>query len=115
MRKLVLFALLLVAALASAPLGSATPASDQYSIAIHVSSSYLISANGHTTQMLDVTIDGKKYRLAADFNGNLLALGDYKAKLTKDDHRTPYESDQVYEFQFPDNKTRKFFVYGQFE
>jgi len=46
---------------------------------------------------------------------NLLALGDYKAKLVKDDHKTPYESIRMYEFQFPDKKTRKFAVAGQTE
>ena len=47
--------------------------------------------------------------------GQLLVLGDYKAKLVKDEHRTTYDSYQVYEFLFPDGKTRKFQVVGQIE
>ena len=45
----------------------------------------------------------------------LLALGDYKAKLVRDDHRSAYDSFQVYEFLFADNKTRKFEVIGMTE
>jgi hypothetical protein len=44
-----------------------------------------------------------------------LALGDYKAKLVQDKHRTAYESSQAYEFLFPDNTTRKFTVVGWIE
>jgi len=44
-----------------------------------------------------------------------LALGDYKAKLVRDEHKTSYESAQVYEFLFPDKKTRRFEVVGQSE
>jgi hypothetical protein len=46
---------------------------------------------------------------------SLLALGDYKAKLVQDVHETTDESSEAYEFLFPDNKTRKFFVVGQTE
>jgi hypothetical protein len=44
-----------------------------------------------------------------------LALGDYKAKLVKDEHESAYDSYQVYEFLLPDKKTRKFVVVGQSE
>jgi hypothetical protein len=44
-----------------------------------------------------------------------LALGDYKAKLVKDEHKKTYESLQEYEFLLPDKKTRKFSVVGQTE
>lgn len=66
-------------------------------------------------QKLDVTIDGKKYELAATGNGYLLALGDYKAKLVKDAHMGTYDSLRIYEFLFPDQHTRKFNVVGQTE
>jgi hypothetical protein len=45
----------------------------------------------------------------------VLALGDYQAKLVRDDHETGYESDKVYEFLFSDKKTRNFRVIGQRE
>ena len=44
-----------------------------------------------------------------------MAPGDYKAKLVKDEHLTAYESTQIYEFLFPDKKTRKFIVVGETE
>jgi hypothetical protein len=44
-----------------------------------------------------------------------MALGDYKAKLVKDEHETVYDSVRVYEFLFVDKKTRKFDVIGQSE
>ena len=73
-------------------------------------------------QMLNVVIDGKKYELEAPtLRANLqagvalLALGNYKAKLVQDKHKTAYESSQVYEFLFSDNTTRRFTVVGRIE
>jgi hypothetical protein len=45
----------------------------------------------------------------------ILVVGDYKAKLVKDDHETVYESIRVYELRFVDKKTRKFDVIVQTE
>jgi hypothetical protein len=110
MNRAALFVLLLLAAFAPA-----APAPDVYSIEVHVISSHFppLRVAG---QNLNVIINGKKYELngSAD-DGSLLALGDYKAKLVKDDHKTTYESVQVYEFLFADKKTRKFEVVGQSE
>jgi hypothetical protein len=65
---------------------------------------------------LGVVIDGKNYNLQSEIALYfLLALGDYKAKLVKDEHKTTYDSLQIYEFLFPDNKTRRFVVIGQSE
>jgi DNA topoisomerase VI subunit A len=44
-----------------------------------------------------------------------LTLGDYKARLVKDEHWGTYDSLQVYELLFPDRKTRKFMLVGQME
>ena len=74
-------------------------------------------------QRLSVLIDGKKYELEApatlranlQAGVTLLALGDYKARLVQDVHKTAYESSQAYEFQFTDKKTRKFMVVSQSE
>lgn len=64
---------------------------------------------------MDVVIQGKKYELRSELSlGKLLVLGNYKAKLVKDDHPTAYDSSQVYEFLFPD-KTRPYVVVGQSE
>ena len=121
MRKAVLTVLLLFGTLASA-----APNPDEYSIDVHVTSSYWRVAasilSPEPVQRLAVIIDGKKFELEAPatrVNRNagvtLLALGDYKAKLVQDVHKTTYESSQAYEFLFPDKKTRKFFVVGRTE
>jgi hypothetical protein len=106
MKRAALFVLLLLASLAPA-----APAPDEYSINVHVTSSYTLAGE----QGLDVVIHAKKYQLSGVPRGGLLALGDYKAKLVKDEHQTAYESHQEYEFLFPDNKTRQFEVVGQSE
>lgn len=106
----------------------AGPNNDEYSISVHVISSRWVMEpailNGpQPIERLGVIIDGKKYELAApaplranlQAGVTLLALGDYKARLVQDVHKTAYESSQAYEFQFPDKKTRKFIVVGQSE
>jgi hypothetical protein len=105
----------------------AAPNPDEYSINVHVTSSHwvmepAIGTGPEAFQMLNVVIDGKKYELEAPtLNANLqagvalLALGNYKAKLVQDKHKTAYESSQVYEFLFSDNTTRKFTVVGRIE
>jgi len=86
--------------------------SADYTVNVHVSSSST-DRGGH--QVLDVVIDAKKYELRSELSiGYLLELGDYKAKLVKNDHPTAYDSSQVCEFLFP-NKTRPYVVIGQTE
>jgi hypothetical protein len=109
--KLTLAILLLLPTFAHA----SDPKPTDYTITVHVSASHIAFA-GTGVQDLDVVIGAKKYELISDRAvGQLLALGDYKAKLVKDDHKTTYDSYQVYEFLFPDGKTRSFDVVGQIE
>jgi hypothetical protein len=121
MKSTALFVLLLLATFSWA-----APNPDEYSINIHVRSSRWVMEQTLTSpeacQKLYVIIDGKKYELeASTFKGNLeagvtiLALGDYKAKLVRDQHKSTYESSQAYEFLLPDKKTKKFAVVGQTE
>ena len=99
----------------------AAPNPDEYSINIHVVSSYFVTVPGHggtagTVQRLGVLIDGKRYELSAlASRGGLLALGDYKARLVRDEHKTTYESRQDYELAFPDKTTKRFSIIGQSE
>jgi hypothetical protein len=86
-----------------------------YTITVHVSACHLSFVSLSTLQNLDVVINGKAYELQAVSNDGVLALGDYKAKLFQDLHKTAYESSQTYEFLFPDMKVRKFSVIGQTE
>jgi hypothetical protein len=91
-----------------------TPA--DYTINIHVNASRsVIERDINPWQELSVVIDGRKYELKGYGEGVLLALGDYKAKLVKDEHKGTYDSLQVYEFLFSDRRTRKFSVVGQAE
>jgi hypothetical protein len=92
------------------PLAGATSGSANYPTTVHVSSSQLYA--GYL--QLNVVIEGKKYCLLGVYDGVLLP-GDYKAKLVKDEHKTSYETEQTYEFLFPDNKTRKYNLIGQSE
>lgn len=115
MRRTAFVWLLLFATLTSAtPPPGASPQGD-YNIVVHVTSSYYVPYNGNVEQWLDVVIDGKKFKLSDSANGYVLAPGDYKARLIRDDHKTPYESYRMYEFLFPDKKTRKFHLVGQSE
>ena len=124
MRKIALCILLLTAFSFS----WAGPSTDEYSINVHVSSSRwgmepFTHEGSQPVQRLSVIIDGKKYELEApatlranlQASVTLLGLGDYKARLVQDVHKTAYESSQAYEFQFSDKKTRKFMVVGQSE
>jgi hypothetical protein len=110
-KKITLTILLLISALAWAG-GDPNPA--EYTINVHVSSSRIDIERGF--QVLNVLIDGKKYELGSELRiSRLLALGDYKAKLVQDEHKTTYDSYQVYELLFSDKKTRKFLLVGQTE
>jgi hypothetical protein len=86
-----------------------------YTIIVHVSACHLSFAPPSVFQDLDVVINGNKYELQATSSNGVLALGDYKAKLVQDAHKTAYESSQTYEFLFSDMKVRKFSVIGQTE
>jgi hypothetical protein len=110
MKRAALVVLLLLATLAPA---AQTP--NEYPITVHVASAYFLGAVVSHSQGLDAVIGGKKYALAGDSDVALLALGDYKAKLVKDEHKTSYESYQQYELLFPDKKTSRFTVVGHSE
>ena len=113
-KKIALTLLLLLSTLA---LAKKNPIPADYTINVHVSSAHLVT--GYTAQVLTVIIDGKKYELegyaGAKFYRFVLELGDYKAKLVRDDHHGTYESYRIYEFLFPDQTTRQFTVVRQTE
>ena len=114
MKNLALVVVLMLSAVAWA---GSEPSPAEYTVSVHVSSSLMVLEGESIafSQRLTVTIDGKKYELRSARVNALLALGDYKAKLVRDEHRTAYDSYQVYEFLFPDHKTRKFEVVGVME
>jgi hypothetical protein len=108
MKKIALVVVLLFSALAWA---GTVPNPADYTINVHVSGSRI----GERGQLrLQATIDGKKYELEGDLGFGLLLLpGDYKAKALAVSAAPPaYDVNGVYEFLFPDNKTKKFSLVG---
>ena len=102
----------------------------QFSLAVHISASAYAPENDPKLGELDAlseivtaTINGRHYQLEgptssakAFMHGNgLINPGDYHAKLSKDDHKTSYESQQQFEILFPDGTTRPFSVIAQSE
>ena len=91
----------------------------EFNINVHVSESRTVkhSEGAPRYQYLNVSIDGRKYELESTLGvERLLTPGDYKARLLKDEHENGgYDSQQVYEFQFSDKRTRDFLVVGQVE
>jgi hypothetical protein len=108
MKNLALAVLLLVSA--SAWAGTEPNAAD-YTINVHVNSSRLTDGDGSWIR-LSVIMDGKKYELQGVPTRAMLAPGDYKARRVKDEHKTTYDSLRVYEFLFPDMKTRQYYLVG---
>lgn len=101
-------------------LWTASPAKPpEYNITVHVAASRTVkhSESSPRYQYLNVTIDGKKYELESVLGvRGLLNLGDYRARLSTDNHdNNGHDSHLVYEFQFPDKRTREFLVVGQLE
>jgi hypothetical protein len=104
MKKFAIIVVLLCAAVAWA---GKDPVPAEYNISVHVTSSHL-TEGGVTYVRLSASIDEKKCELQGGGALSLLAPGDYKARLVKDEHKTSYESYRVYEFLFPDMKTRQY-------
>ncbi|MGD0478791.1 MAG: hypothetical protein ABSA42_01395 [Terracidiphilus sp.] len=121
MKKALLAIFLVLPAMALAEKQPANGA--DYTVAVHVQSSRLVEfcsdvSNGSSLcnweQVLSVVIDGNKYELeSAKAAANLLRLGDYKAKITKDESAHAYEYNRTYEFLFPDGQTRQYIVVGE--
>jgi len=111
MNKIALAATLLMAP----PLTVAeTPNPADFAIVVHVQSSRLGVTHDGISQDLTATIDGKHYVLeGSPTHQDLLRLGDYKAKLIRQDESRPYEYRWVYQFLFADGKTREFLVIGE--
>jgi hypothetical protein len=98
-----------------------------YTVAVHVQASRLLQRCTDVTggsnmcymgQDLSVVIDGKKFELVGDFGVGkkaaiVLRVGDYKAKMLKEDTSRAYEYSRTYEFLFPDGKTSQYTVEGE--
>ena len=109
MKKLAIAVVLLCSVLAWA---GKNPVAAEYKVNVRVISSRLRDGS---RPRLSVIIAGKKYELQGFSTASVLATGDYKARLVKDEHETAYDSYQVYEFLFPDMKTRQYRIVGATE
>ena len=86
-----------------------------FTINVHVSSSGSMMIPSIPVpvvlQVLKVVIMGKHYELSSDGpGGGLIAIGDYKAKLVKDEHYPTGETLKAYELALPNGTVRKFDV-----
>jgi hypothetical protein len=105
----------------------AKPNPVDYKINVHVRSSRLggncgVVMNGgnncSANQQLSVEIDHKTYDLTSQglyAHFGLLRTGNYKARLLKEDTRLDNEYTRTYELLFPDGRTRKYQVTGEYE
>jgi len=121
-----LIALLLIApALAVADKPTPNPA--DYTVAMHVQASRITLDCGEVTggssvciweHHLNVTIDGKRYELNSIHPLKtvlVLHVGDYKAKVVKEDTSKSYGFQRSYELLYPDGQTEDFQVIGELE
>jgi len=109
-KHLLLFALLLCAMSAFA---AKKPDPADYNVTVHVTASRVDGC----IRELDAVIGGVNYQLSAacakiPISVGVLKLGDYKAKLVKDDRSSAFFIMQAYEILFPDGTKKKFDVVG---
>lgn len=97
------------------------PSDSAYPLKVHVVSSEVSAtcatiARGFNCGVLNVTIDGKKYRLEGDCGVlNVLHTGDYPARIVKDQAAGPAAYVRQYELLFANGKTGKYQVVGESE
>jgi hypothetical protein len=114
MKKVLIAILLMASALACAE-KKPLPDAANYAVTVHVQSSQVIYTDGNIAQHLDVVIEGKKYALLVMPSAQVLPVGDYKARISKDKISPNHEYSRVYEFLFADGTTRRYNVVGESE
>jgi hypothetical protein len=118
MKNAIAILMLATASVAYGEKPAANPA--DYTIAVHVQRSQLVeqcvSGLCGMVEHMDVVIDGKKFELSeGSYRQDLLRVGDYKAKILKDETTRAYEYLRTYEFVLPDGKTRDYIVVAEEE
>ena len=119
MKKALLFVLLIFPALALAEKPKPNPS--DYTVDIHVQASRIVnqctdSTNGSNTCYWYQSL--KKYELFGNLmpkNAYLLKVGDYKAKIFKEDTSRVYEYLRIYQFLLPDGQVPEYQVTGESE
>ncbi len=113
MSKTVLLLLLLASSCCWA---APKPDPAQYNVNVHVSGTLTIEYENTMQQQMQATIEGKKYVLHGG-SGVIwvLKVGDYHAKVVKDETRNGVEYMRSYELLFPNGETRRYDVMGEEE
>jgi len=115
MKKVLIAMLFMLPALACAEKKPVQNTRD-YTIAVHVQSSYSNKESIPYYQQINVIIGGKHYELEAIVPyGNVLPVGDYMARITLDKINPDHEYSRQYELLFSDGTTRKYTVVGESE
>jgi hypothetical protein len=95
-----------------------------YTIVVHVQSSKLVNTRDtdfeksicNSELQLVVLIDGNKFELQDQrSNCSVIHVGDYKARIAKEDTSHSYSYTRSYEILFPDGTTRTYSVVGESE
>jgi hypothetical protein len=117
MKKLALALLLLLPTTAFAASTKPNPA--DFTITVHVISSASGTGSNqigpYTTQVLETTIDSQPVELTSYYIGGVLALGDYKARLSTTvqapkKYTNTYDIYRGYDLLMPDGTTRSYAV-----
>ncbi len=117
MKRSILFAIFAAAFAITASTYAAHAADPKdFPIKVHVSSSEQQGSGMQQHQVLRVVIDGKKYQLIA-LNSMPWALpvGEYQARITKDEPIKGGQYERRYELLFPDGTTAQYEVGGESE
>jgi hypothetical protein len=90
-----------------------------YTINVHVQSSRLAECgkdNFFSCGYLDVVSDGKKFELKQfKSTQELLRVGDYKAKIDREDTKKSFVDSRSYDLLLPDGSALRFDVVGESE
>jgi hypothetical protein len=125
MKKVILVFLILVSTTVWAEKPKPNPS--DFAVNIHVQSSRLKVECGDVTsgtsvcywyQYLSAMVDGKKVELRGNMmvrNEYLLKLGDYKAKILKEEDTRVYGYQRTYQMLFPDGAVAEYLVVGESE
>ena len=120
LKKLLLLTMLLLPAVPMAGEKKQPPPNPaDYPLTLHVYSSHMadLCAPGCIcVQHLNIVMGKLKYELSDTISrSDLLRVGDYKARILKDETDRSYEYQRKYEFLLPDGATREYLVVAESE
>ena len=84
-----------------------------FSVTVHITHAFLEGVQNHLH--LDAVVDGKKYQMESLDGSTMLHVGDYKARVVRDDEKKSDLFTKAYEILFPDGTHWVFTVVGESE